>query len=428
MKRILIATAAVGIWGFAQTIAATDGHPDPRIDVMTMNQYLGADLFPLADPKVDFNDAMETVLQEVATTDFPSRAVALARIIAKRHPELVGLQEVFSFTCDDLGPKIQDQGCDNPGIRDAFDDPDNDRLQLTLDAISAQGESYEAVATVMNFNTLALHVPGAPCCGIPFVIDGHPVLVNIGDRDVILVRSDLALAGDAQPVDNKGRFKHGGLGCKKEYRSADGCNYEAVATFPVPLPDGSPDASLDFFFKRGFVGVDVTINDIDYRFINTHLEVQQPDVRNPLSAIVQAAQAAELIETLDKSTPERTRLIVVGDINSSPEDPIILPPQPPQGFPEEIIPPYTQFVEAGYMDAWTLQPGNRPSYTCCQDADLLNRKSVLDERIDVIFSLETPWKIVKADVLGARIGDKTSPPGQGLWPSDHASVAAEFRF
>ena len=46
----------------------------------------------------------------------------------------------------------------------------------------------------------------------------------------------------------------------------------------------------------------------------------------------------------------------------------------------------------------------------------------------MIFSLDIPYKVKKAHVLGAKGGDKTPPPGLGLWPSDHGSVVAEINY
>jgi hypothetical protein len=114
---------------------------------------------------------------------------------------------------------------------------------------------------------------------------------------------------------------------------------------------------------------------------------------------------------------------VVGDINSSPEDSGALPS--PVG---PLDPPYAQFVTADYTDAWDLRPGDEPGYSCCQLADLSNQESILARRIDVIFSFDVPSKVKKARVLGAKISSKTPPPGLGLWPSDHGSVAAELQF
>jgi hypothetical protein len=407
MAMVLVA-AAIAMLGFAQTATAVG-----KIDIMTMNQYLGADLDPIveAEDPIEFNEAVVAVLEEAAANDFPSRAVALAEIITDRLPDLVGLQEAFIFTCTDLEPPTQDEGCDNPRIRNAF----NDHLQLTLDAIAAKDEDYFAVATVVNFNTLGVVVPPVPVPGIPFVIDDHQALANIVDHDVILARGDIA---DGAEVVDYTAFQSFGI-CLTE--SADGCNYQVVGT--ATLPDGSV-----LSIERGFVGVDITVDGTDYRFVDTHLEVQEPD-GTELSAIIQAAQAQELIYTLGATTPLDKSLIVVGDINSSPDDPIIIVPEPlPPGFPPVIVPPYTQLVEAGYTDAWTLRPGNKPGYSCCQLKDLSNHQSVLDERVDVIFSVDVPNRVKKARVLGARVSDKTPPPGQGLWPSDHGSVAADLRF
>ena len=119
MAMVLVA-AAIAMLGFAQAATAVG-----KIDIMTMNQYLGADLDPIveAEDPIEFNEAVVAVLEEVAANDFPSRAVALAEIITDRLPDLVGLQEAFIFTCTDLEfPTTQDEGCDNPRIRNAFNE------------------------------------------------------------------------------------------------------------------------------------------------------------------------------------------------------------------------------------------------------------------------------------------------------------------
>jgi hypothetical protein len=67
-------------------------------------------------------------------------------------------------------------------------------------------------------------------------------------------------------------------------------------------------------------------------------------------------------------------------------------------------------------------------FSCCQAEDLLNRKSELYERVDLIFSLAPPRKVQDARLLGESVSDKTPPPGRGLWPSDHASVAARLQY
>jgi hypothetical protein len=381
------------------------------IDAMTQNQYLGADLNPIiaaGDPAA-FNAALLQALSDIADNDFPARAGALAELIADRLPDLVGLQEVFLFGCIPLAPPMPGMGCDDPAIAGAF----QDHLSLTLQALDDLGETYEDVATV---NNLDITLP------VDTAFNGFfDIAVTVLDRDVILAGEDVK---NVSPVDYSEYCP--------ERESVDGCNYLVVA---------EADTALGLIRQeRGWVGVDATIGNKKYRFVNTHLEVQVPDQTNPLSPFIQAAQAGELIGVLAATTSPSRSLIVVGDINSSSEDPILLPP-PGEEFPlpppfnQGIIPPYTQFIGsdqfpgAGYTDAWDfVEPADEPGFSCCQDADLRNPQSILDERIDVIFSIKVPKNVEETRVLGAKRKDKTPPPGPGLWPSDHGSVAAELEF
>ena len=106
---------------------------------------------------------------------------------------------------------------------------------------------------------------------------------------------------------------------------------------------------------------------------------------------------------------------MVGDFNSDPRDPVL---------PGPIVPPYMQLTAAGFVDTWTLRPGNPEGYTCCQEEDLVNRKSVLFERVDLIFSSTEP-EGVKVNLVGDKIPDKQP---SGLWPSDHAGVVGRMEF
>src|SRR4029434_654584 len=143
------------------------------------------------------------------------------------------------------------------------------------------------------------------------------------------------------------------------------------------------------------------------------LEVRTPDPSHPRSAAIQAAQAAELIGTVQATIPAGRPVIVLGDLNSSPTDAPI----------DQIVSPYRQFTSAQFFDAWLLRPGHAPGLTCCQAADLKNPRSALSERIDLIFPNFLPRK-VKARLVGTRVAEKTRP--NRLWPSDHAGVVAEL--
>lgn len=358
MRTVRILCFTLSLVTISQQVAA---HP---LVVMTQNQYLGADFtnIALADP-ADLNQAVLDTLGEIQATNFPERARALAEEIANHQPAVVGLQEVYRYTIDgQLGAA-----------------PYRDQLLDTLDALDALGAAYTAVASVQN-----TYLP------IDVDFNGDTKKVEATDRDVILVRNDL-LAG-ARVVS---------FPCA--HPSQEGCNYQVEA-----------DAG-NITIKRGFVGVDVTVEGRTYRIVNTHLEVRDISPTNPLAAVIQAAQAAELLATL-RATSEGHSVLVLGDMNSTPEHPSL--PIPP------FLTPYQQLEEYAY-DTWLLRPGNLLGLTCCQAAELLNHQSELYERIDLIFSTSLPRK-VKARLLGHRVADKTRP--QRLWPSDHAAVVAELTF
>lgn len=114
------------------------------------------------------------------------------------------------------------------------------------------------------------------------------------------------------------------------------------------------------------------------------------------------------------TTPPSRSLVVMGGINSSPQD--------PPGAP------YRQFIQSGFADTWALRPGNLPGHTCCQFEDLTNQQSTLTQRIDMIFLMESPAKIKDIRVVGDTVASKTPPPGLGRWPSDHGSVTARMLF
>ncbi|MDX1374624.1 MAG: hypothetical protein R3357_03610 [Burkholderiales bacterium] len=383
-------------------LAASVASAGGEIKVLTQNQYLGADLAPLfgATDNDAFNAALVGVLQQVAANRFPERALRQAKEIADRRPDILALQEVWRFACvDAVQPPMHGAGCGDPSIAGAF----VDHLQVTLDALQALGITYHAAASVRNFDLAPLAPPGFP--GFPFLVNGVPAFLLALDRDVILARDGVATA----KVDFTGFDP---MICVLP--SEDGCNYVTAA------PAGTPLGPVPIL--RGFVGVDATVNGVDYRVVNTHLENRDLVPGDPRARFFQSAQAFELLQALAVTTPAERRLVVLGDMNSAPEDAVV---QTPLG---DIVPPYLQFAGAGFTDAWTRRPGKVSGVTCCQAANLANHKSALYERIDLIWSRETPAKVKQARVVGADVSDKTPPAGQGIWPSDHGGVVAELQF
>lgn len=341
------------------------------LTLITRNLYLGADLLPVATATTPdaFVAAAQVVLAQIAANDFPERAVALADEIADRRPHVVALQEVVNFTLNGVNGA--------PPFRDYLDD--------LLAALAARGADYVVAATVRNMD-LAVPLPGVGTVGVV-------------DRDVILVRSELEPDTAAVPLALSG--------CRS---SVDGCNFAVVASFTTPV---GPVA-----FERGYVAVDMQVAGQAFRVVNTHLEQRLPDY--PILAAIQAAQAIELVATIGAfPNPLAGRVMVLGDLNSSPEHPIVTV----DGF--AAVPPYAQLAEAGYADLWLLRPGKSPGFTCCERADLSNPTPTLTERVDLVFSDALPVS-VKANVLGNAPPDKTTP--SRLWPSDHAGVVATLEF
>jgi endonuclease/exonuclease/phosphatase family metal-dependent hydrolase len=169
------------------------------------------------------------------------------------------------------------------------------------------------------------------------------------------------------------------------------------ARLPIPTPDGK---AIDF--TRGFVALIVNLRGNRVLVVNAHLEVSA-------FGAVQEAQAAEMLAFI---APMSEPVILMGDFNSA------APPLKTTGT-------YDLIANRGFQDAWDLRADPAMSgFTCCQDADLLNPTSLLSERIDIIWLLgQLPAVTPDVHVVGALEVDKTS---NGLWPSDHGGVTAEF--
>jgi endonuclease/exonuclease/phosphatase family metal-dependent hydrolase len=383
----------------ADVLDAAPAQIPGEIRVMTLNQYLGADLAPVlgASSPASLNDAVLQLLRQAAANEFPVRAGRQADLIMARRPDLIGLQEVFHLGCRDLPPRPG--ACSEPSIRSAF----QDQLSVTLTALRARGGDYEVAAKVINFDLreiIGMKLAGlGDLHGLPFTIDGKLGLLTAYDQDVILKRRTVA----TQPV----HF----VNCR---RSAQGCNYTAAAKVPIPLPIGRTSIEV----KRGYVGVDASLLGRTYRFVNTHLEIPDIQPHNPASAQLQALQATELLAALGATPQGEQHLIVVGDFNSSPT----ANPSAP------IVSPYQRFVLAGFVDVWKAGFPTASGFTCCQEADLRNPVSRLFERIDLIFAKQ-PVLVEATRIDGRDLKDRTAPIRvERLWPSDHAAVVAQLRY
>ncbi len=353
-----------------------------QLSVMTRNLYLGADLTPVfASDAATFPAEAAAALNQVAQNNFPRRARALAREVARTRPHVIGLQEAFRFSV----------GGATLGV------PFVDMLEVFEQALAARGLNYVRVAVVPNID---LNIPAAAVPGL----GGD---LGVLDRDVILVRGDVA--GSAEPLPPGS----GTYDCIQPV--GDGCRL----TPGVPLPATLIPFSADPFLGRGIVVVELSVAGELYRVANTHLEVRLPDPTNPASAGVQSFQAQAVAMAMGQLAGPNHETILIGDINSAPDDAPIEATDPMTGDPIRIIPPYQILASSNLIDAWTrnfLIFFNPDGATCCQQPDLANFQSQLDERIDQI------WVHNRRFAALAIVTGERRLFGVPRWSSDHGGV------
>ncbi|MBW7998548.1 MAG: hypothetical protein FVQ81_18635, partial [Candidatus Glassbacteria bacterium] len=321
-----------------------DGGENPRpLRVMTQNLYVGSDILQImqATDTMEFFWWVRNVYWEMVDTNFHERAAAIADQIAAKSPDLIGLQEVALVRTQSPGDFFGNDP--QPAEYVEFD-----FLDLLMGELTARGLDYRVAAEVENAD---VELPMLP------IDEGSPYLADarVTFRDVILAAGGVTIG------------------------SAFEENYQ------VNLPVVVMGISIEF--TRGYTIVDATVRDRSYRFANTHLE----SVKEGDAAAVQVAQAGELLVALSEIEAQFGALptIIVGDLNSSPED---VAPAP------GLTPPYHLISAYQFEDAWLFRKeGPAPGLTCCQAADLRNAESQLNERIDHIF-VRTPGGLADTTV------------------------------
>lgn len=376
----------------ASTAAQADGRQHFRagpLRVVTQNLYVGGDIFLPFTPGVDFDEAAAEVIGQILSTNYPERAIEQAEQIRSKWPHLVGLQEVYKI-------KV----CYDPAQTVCL--INQDYLEILLDNLNAHWPMYREVVSVTNIDiqNLEAELPG-----------GTPIYVSITDRDVTLA--------------------HRWVRTKNPYAS----------NFGVGLPLGN--VLPGFVVLRGYTMIDALVWGREYRFVNTHIETKGQGT--DAEGIFRAVQAAQVTELLSVLAADDHVQIVVGDFNSDPFDGLadgyqvdcLVPDENGVLFPAKCPTPYglmSVFNPFGtpFIDVWLERRGPYElGNTCCQDTLLDNEFSVLYERVDQVWARPAPnhygpWFLrnVRAERLGEEPVDKTVP--SGLWPSDHAGVAARM--
>lgn len=204
------------------------------LTVATWNLYLGADLsrlFGVGDADGLARATVE-VAEELAATRFEERAGAIAAVLARETPDLVGLQEVARWSSE------PDAGGPTEVLADF--------LPTLLGALAEHGLRYDVHAS-------------APAFGGAMPVDGRRM--RLDGRDVTLVRAD---AGVRVLSERTGEYAA---------RHAVDTGVPGVA-FPV---------------ARGWGRVDVEVDGAPLVFVNTHLEAWDDEVRAAQRAELLAA-------------------------------------------------------------------------------------------------------------------------------------------
>ncbi len=198
--------------------------------------------------------------------------------------------------------------------------------------------------------------------------------VRVTVQDAILVRSDLP--GDEIKVSNL-----------------------QIEQFGVKL--AAPSVIGPITDPRGWAAIDVNARGSKFRFVTTHLDSISPAIR--------VAQASELLQTAaNTSLP----VVMAGDFNIPAETGL-----------DPSFPAYQAIINAGFTDVWQSKRAPDPGFTAHQAPNLLNPTSLLSHRIDLVL-FRGAFGVADISLIGNQQADRT---GSGLWPSDHAGVAATLR-
>jgi hypothetical protein len=238
-----------------------------------------------------------------------------------------------------------------------------DMLQELMSALAVLGGHYQGAVQAVQYN-----FPPTPGVILPNTF----LCVQVVDYNVILARTDLSTTRFQWNNPQSGQF----------------VNMVSLSTpvGTIPLP-------------RVWVSVDATFNSNSFRFIGTHLE--------SIDASIRELQGGEL-----RAGPANAPLPVILAMDSN-----------AQAAPFPLDATYIDFLAAGYSDAWSQLFPNASGFTCCQQPFVSNITSQLYQRIDLLLSLGH----IEAQNLALFGADPASKTPGGLWPSDHAGVAAQLQ-
>ncbi len=366
-------TVVAGVGGVVAPADAKARRAQARdVTVMTRNLYLGGDIYRPVEATAGlsglaaldaFGNANFVTRRIVDQTNFPARARLLARELAARKPDLVGLQEVATWR---RGPYRLDK-LGTPTATHV----DYDFLKLLLAAARKTGVPYRAVRVQQEAD---VEGPAFPNGSATAEQDGFNARLTM--HDVILRRK----------------------GSRVRVRRARSANYRH--NYAVSL------SGIPFEFTRGYLYADARIGRKKFRFVTTHLESARSDTA--------LAQASELMRGPVAGAGKRP-VVMVCDCNSDPKDPTI--------YNDGDIPHWSAYrrMVMPLDDEWLRVRSSRRGYSSGLSETVDdNTIAGIDHRIDLV--LGRGFDALK----GWRTGDAARTRA-GLWASDHMGIVVRLR-
>ena len=381
--------------GFVAVSSAEAKKKGVKVDVMTRNIFLGADLGPAlaaGNPNAFF-EANGEILREVDLTDFPRRAPILADEIRSKEPDIVGLQEVALWreAPPDITPALT-------GVPVATT-VTYDFLDLLLAELNegfySEGDGYEeggykAVWVQEEFDFEApANKNGEPNDGPPGILRNSEMNGRLTMRDVILVR-----VGSGVKVENASGGHFDNLLVVRVANAVD-----------VPVTRGWTqfDATAKKKIKKGKKkGQKIKKS---FRFVNSHFEAFDDETERPS---IRALQADELVN----GPANAKRAIIVGDFNS---DSPGVKPGDEQAYEVLLNGGLDAPYETGFETRADL-PGS-----CCVSDLFIEAPEQFDHQVDhVMTNMGKKAKGLKAKATGLTQVD-------GIYGSDHGGVYAKLK-
>lgn len=228
LKALAVSLAAIVVLVTMTACQQTVLRPKPELTVMTYNVYVGAspDELLMVTNRADIPGKVAEFHRNYQASDFPARAAAIAKIIEKSKPHVIGLQEISVIRTQTPADSVTNP----PNATEV----EIDFLEVVEAALKKEGLDYKAAGKVETFD---LEMPGLTSTGF--------VDIRLTDHDAILVRGDVAVSPSQE------------------------------AKYDAPLPVDNLDLSV----PRGYVAVNVNVGGVIYLVVNTHLEHFSPQVR-----------------------------------------------------------------------------------------------------------------------------------------------------